>query len=107
MYQSLYTLSQRLKITDNFQCELGTYYIQDRGTEFFSQKYKEGATYWVRFQGNYLFHSVPRDENWVVKKEEEDKIGSPASHGCIRLKENDAKWIYDNVPENTMVIIHE
>lgn len=86
---------------------LGTYYIQDRGPEFFSSKYKEGATYWIRFQGNYLFHSVPRDENWIIKKEEEDKIGTPASHGCIRLVETDAKWLYENIPQNTMVIIHE
>lgn len=86
---------------------LGTYYLQDRGAKFFASKISEGANNWVRIHGNYLFHGLPRDENWVISKEAERKIGSPASHGCIRLREVDAKWFYDHVPDNTMVIIHE
>ncbi|HAH78565.1 MAG TPA: L,D-transpeptidase, partial [Ruminococcaceae bacterium] len=34
-----------------------------------------------------------------------DKLGEPASHGCIRLPVEDAKWIYDNIPEGTKVVI--
>lgn len=85
---------------------LGTYYLKDRGTQFFAKKIREGATNWVRIDGNYLIHGLPRDENWVIKKSEEEKIGSAASHGCVRLREVDAQWIYDNIPQNTMVIIH-
>lgn len=86
---------------------LGTYYLQDRGSKFFARKISEGANNWVRIHGNYLFHGLPRDENWVISQEAVDKIGSPASHGCIRLREIDAQWFYDHVPQNTMVIIHE
>lgn len=86
---------------------LGTYYLKDRGTQFFAKKIREGAANWVRIDGNYLIHGLPRDENWIIKKSDEEKIGSPASHGCIRLREHDAQWVYDNIPQNTMIIIHE
>ncbi|WP_058486422.1 L,D-transpeptidase family protein [Defluviitalea phaphyphila] len=86
---------------------LGTFFIQDRGLSFFSERFKEGATYWVRIIDQYLFHSVPRDVNWNIIESELKKIGKPASHGCVRLLEEDAKWFYENIPEGTMVIIHD
>ncbi|HHX62611.1 MAG TPA: L,D-transpeptidase family protein [Epulopiscium sp.] len=86
---------------------LGTYYLEDRGTKFFARKISEGANNWIRIHGNYLFHGLPRDKDWVISKEAEAKMGTPASHGCIRLREIDAQWFYDNIPQNTMVIIHQ
>ncbi|MBP3391883.1 MAG: L,D-transpeptidase [Clostridia bacterium] len=47
----------------------------------------------------YLFHSVPYkkiDRN-ALKTEEWNKLGKPASNGCIRMTVADAKWIYDHV----------
>lgn len=35
----------------------------------------------------------------------EASIPGAASHGCIRLKEKDIKWLYQNLPANTLVII--
>ena len=35
------------------------------------------------------------------------KLGRRASHGCIRLTVEDAKWIYDNCPAGTTVIIQD
>ena len=86
---------------------LGTFYLKDRGEHFFSERFNEGATHWVRITEQYLFHGIPRDENWNIKTSELNKIGQRASHGCIRLKEEDAEWFYLNVPHNTMIIIHE
>ena len=86
---------------------LGTYYLKDRGKMFFARKISEGANNWIRIHGNYLFHGLPRNKDWEISKEAEAKLGLPASHGCVRLREVDAKWFYDNIPENTMVIIHE
>lgn len=34
---------------------------------------------------------------------EYDKLGQEASLGCVRLKVEDAKWIFDNCYEGTMV----
>jgi lipoprotein-anchoring transpeptidase ErfK/SrfK len=47
------------------------------------------------------------DENKEIIEEEAEKLGQPASHGCIRLKVEDAKWVYDNIPEKTEVFIHD
>ena len=85
----------------------GTYYLENRGEYFYSERFEEGALYWVRIKDQYLFHSIPRDENNEIILCEENKIGKPASHGCIRMLDADAKWFYENVPDNTMVIIHD
>lgn len=34
------------------------------------------------------------------------KLGSPASHGCVRVDESNAKFIYNKVPMGTTVIIY-
>jgi len=86
---------------------LGTFYIKDRGREFYSERFEEGALYWVRITKQYLFHSIPRDREGNIKEEELKKLGLPASHGCIRFADEDARWFYENVPDGTMVIIHD
>ena len=53
---------------------------------------------------NILFHSVPFDETQTVILD--DTLGTPASHGCIRLKVEDAKWLYDNIANDTKIIIN-
>ncbi len=37
----------------------------------------------------------------------EDKIGSPASHGCIRMRNADVIDLFDLVDEDTPVVIRE
>ena len=37
----------------------------------------------------------------------EDKIGSPVSHGCIRMRNADVMELFDLVHENTPVVIEE
>lgn len=86
---------------------LGYFYTQDRGHSFWSPRFGEGANYWVRLVGQVLVHSVPRDHHWQIKEEEHAKLGLPASHGCIRLSEKDARWFFENIPSGTLVIIHK
>ena len=82
----------------------GIFDVRERGEWFFSDKYNLGGRYWVQFYGDYLFHSVPYNED---KSEILDNtLGKAASHGCIRLKTADAKWIYDNIQAGTKVIIN-
>ena len=83
----------------------GTYVVSDRGKSFYNPQIQEGAYYWTRFNGAYLFHSVPFDEDYRMEPEEAEKLGTPASHGCVRLPVEDAKWIYDNIPKGTKVVI--
>jgi lipoprotein-anchoring transpeptidase ErfK/SrfK len=61
--------------------------------------------YCVRFNGQILFHSMPylSKNPSSLKWDEYNKIGMPASLGCVRLQVIDAKWIYDNCSNGTLV----
>lgn len=83
----------------------GTYRISDRGKSFYSPSVSEGGYYWTRFQGDYLFHSVPFGKDYKLEPEEAAKLGTPASHGCVRLAMENAKWIYDHIPRGAVVTI--
>jgi lipoprotein-anchoring transpeptidase ErfK/SrfK len=86
---------------------VGRFYIQNRGDFFFSEKYQQGGKWWVSFRdwGIYLFHSVPTNRLGDIIPEEAAKLGQPASHGCIRLSMDDAKWFYDTIPAEAPVDI--
>jgi len=85
----------------------GFFTLQDRGEYFWTERIQEGGLYWVRITGNYLIHSVPRNRSNEIIEEELKKLGIPASHGCVRLKDEDAKWFYETVPSGALVIIHD
>jgi lipoprotein-anchoring transpeptidase ErfK/SrfK len=90
----------------------GSYIINQSGVKkgewFYSSKYEEGAKYWVGFiGGTYLFHSVPMDANKNIIQSEAEKLGTPASHGCIRLSVQDAYWFYKNIPSGAKLVIQD
>ncbi|MDS0528138.1 L,D-transpeptidase [Clostridium sp. SHJSY1] len=89
--------------TNGEETPKGTYTIKEKGAWFFSNSYKQGGKYWVQFYGNYLFHSLPYNED--KSKIVDFTLGKPASHGCVRLGESDSKWIYDNIPRGSKVIV--
>ncbi len=64
--------------------------------------------YSTRIVRGILFHSV-----WYYEMDastlsaaQYNKLGTTASHGCVRLAVEDAKWIYDNCPLGTTVEIY-
>lgn len=68
--------------------------------------YGQNAT---RIWDSYLFHSVPyytqhKDD---VEYDQYNQLGTPASLGCIRLAVVDVKWIFDNCPLGTPVVIYD
>lgn len=79
----------------------------ERGDFFYNASSGEGAYYWVSFKdhGIYLFHSLPTDEAGNEIPEEAARLGTAASHGCVRMPRATAKWFYENIPEGTPVII--
>jgi len=86
---------------------LGTYQAGGKtGNEWYY--FKEFGCYakWAyHIVGGVLFHS-----NTVSKigdRPGDGGLGHPASHGCIRMKQKEVKWIYDNCPEGTTVVIQE
>ena len=82
----------------------GIFSVTNRGEWFFSDEFQQGGKYWVQFMGDYLFHSLPFDE--TQSNILDYTIGEPSSHGCIRLKVEDAKWLYDNIANDTKIIIN-
>jgi lipoprotein-anchoring transpeptidase ErfK/SrfK len=44
----------------------------------------------------YMLHGTP-DQN---------SIGLAATHGCVRLRDEDIEWLYENVPVGTKVYIY-
>ncbi|WP_313538359.1 L,D-transpeptidase family protein [Enterococcus sp.] len=84
---------------------LGSFRIQaEKGLAF------SGAAYYRSFKdhGIYLFHTIPTSIAWstnTFSAVEGRKLGTRASHGCIRLAVPDAKWFYYNMPYNTPVKI--
>lgn len=66
--------------------------------------------YSTRIVGGILFHSVyyyGKCNPATLAVNQYNKLGTAASHGCIRLSVQDAKWIYDNCPAGTTVIIYD
>lgn len=65
--------------------------------------------YAIRIKGSIMFHSVcyyTKDES-NLEYEEYNKLGSPASLGCVRLCLADIKWIYDNCPDGFPAVIYD
>ncbi|MBU5593108.1 L,D-transpeptidase family protein [Clostridium sp. MSJ-4] len=82
----------------------GSFTVKNKGDWFYTPKYEQGAKYWVGFKGNYLFHSLPFDKE--KKNVVDTTLGEPASHGCIRLKVDESKWLYDNIPIGSKVVVN-
>lgn len=80
----------------------GDFTVTDRGDWFYTPRFAQGAKYWVRFYKTYLFHSLPMDSE---KNIVDSTLGVPLSHGCVRLNVEEAKWIYENIPSGTRVIV--
>ncbi len=92
--------------TEEHPTPTGTFRTNEKIYYSWLPKYDVGAYYFVRFYGSYLFHSIPYDEEGNIIEEERDKLGSPASHGCIRLSVENAKWFYQTLPLGVEVNIH-
>lgn len=95
-----------------FTCSIG--YATPTGTFYTPAKYRwwvlDGpcyGQYCTRITGGILFHSVwyhqqtKNSQSYV----QYNKLGTTASHGCCRLTVAASKWIYDNCPLRTKVII--
>lgn len=60
--------------------------------------------YWyTQFYGDYLFHSVLYSK--YNGRLMDGRVGMQLSHGCVRLSIEKAKWIYDNIPTGTKVVV--
>jgi len=84
----------------------GTFKTSDKIKYAWLAQYDVGAYYFVRFYGSYLFHSTPYDKQGNLIEKEQQNLGTPVSHGCIRTDLSDAKWLYETVPSGVTVKIY-
>ncbi len=78
----------------------GVYQIEAHyGTWYFDYYLVYTAT---GFYGDTAFHSTLYNFDGSPF---DDRVGIPLSHGCIRMRDEDAKFIYDNMPFGTTVVV--
>ena len=63
------------------------------------------AYYGIRLNGRVYIHSVSHIDGDYSKSIA--MLGRKASHGCVRVPLDWAKWFYENIPDGTKVIITE
>lgn len=118
-FVTVYTADEEGEFTIPYKCficstgedsstPIGTYTTEEnyRWRLLFGPCYGQYAT---RIVDHILFHSVPYEEEdpSTLEYEEYNELGNSVSAGCIRLCVRDAKWIYDNCPTGTTVIIYD
>ena len=65
------------------------------------------ARYSFEVEGNIMFHSVLYDKksDSTLREGSLYALGQKASHGCIRLKVKDARWLFEHCRRGSLVII--
>jgi peptidoglycan hydrolase-like protein with peptidoglycan-binding domain len=96
--------------TASFPSDVGTWTLSGRTARWAHFPTWGGgyAQYWTKINDGIAFHSfLYSSDRKRVNMGSVNKLGRPASHGCIRLTIQDAKWIYDNLGKGVQVYIHE
>ena len=92
---------------------LGTFRMEqprpqtDRQEWYYITKFKCYVKFATRITGSILFHSIPyaQKDMQTIDLDALAQLGTKASHGCIRLLWEDARWISEHCPEGTTVKI--
>lgn len=81
--------------------------LTDRLEWYYITKFKCYVKYATRIKGGILFHSIPyaQKDMQTIDQKALDELGTKASHGCIRLLWEDARWISEHCPAGTTVKI--
>ncbi len=101
--------------TSTYFTPIGNYSICSNGTAVrypLKPMYEpDGRTIYARWcthiVGNVYFHAIAVDvqSHTALSPSKFNRLGTPASAGCIRMTVADAKWLYDYMPTGTSVKI--
>lgn len=85
----------------------GSFQIHNKYPRTWSRKYKLFMPYWMAIVGSGQFgiHELPEWPGGY--KEGANHLGTPVSHGCVRLGVGFAKKVYEWAEIGTPVIIHD
>ncbi|MGD9153964.1 MAG: hypothetical protein PVG90_00475 [Bacillota bacterium] len=85
----------------------GVFPLRNRGYAFYAPQLQEGAYYWLRLTNGWLIHSLLFGPNGRIRMEQATGLGRPGgAPGSIRRALADIRWLYQNLPPETPVIIH-
>lgn len=77
-----------------YDTPLGQYKIENKHKRAWSATYGLWMPYWMGFIGTtYGIHELPEWPGGY--KEGADHLGTPVSHGCVRIGEGDAAWLWN------------
>ena len=83
----------------------GTFKVMSKSGRAWSRKYNLYMPYWMQFTGaGHGIHELPEWKNGY--KEGANHLGTPVSHGCVRLGVGPAAKVYDWSEVGTAVVIH-
>jgi len=112
--QGQYTLPVRFMVCStgmvSTPSEVGVFTLDGTKARWaFFSLYGSYAQFWTKITEDIAFHSVIYNEVdlQALNRKSYNMLGSRASHGCIRLLNHDAQWIYENIGEGTTVTITE
>jgi hypothetical protein len=83
----------------------GTFSILSKNPKAWSAQYGLWMPYWQQIYGPYGIHELPEWPNGY--KEGQDHLGTPVSHGCVRLGVGDAGTVFGWTEIGTPVYIHK
>lgn len=83
----------------------GTRTIQGHNPRAWSAPYGLYMPWWMSMGGGYGIHELPEWPGGY--KEGEAHLGTPVSHGCVRLGVGPAEFVYNWTPDGTPVYIHK
>ncbi len=71
------------------------------------EKFNCWAKYSFEIEGDIMFHSVlfSKKSDSTLREGSLYALGQKASHGCIRLKVADARWLFNHCKRGTLVIV--
>jgi len=92
----------------------GVMYIATKNPVGFSRKYTLWMPWWNGLAPSpdgkgylgYGIHELPCFDKSCTRREGESHLGTPVSHGCVRLGTGDAETVYNWAPVGTPVNIH-
>ena len=82
--------------------------LHEREEWYFIGKFQLYVQYASRIVNDILFHSLPSVQRGVTPTQDSTQaLGDRASHGCIRLRPADSRWIAEHCPPGTVVTIFD
>ena len=76
---------------------LGEFSICKKDSDHYSQKYKCPMPYAMFFFEGHAIHAT--------EPKFYPRLGTPISHGCVRTRLEDAKWLFEHTPIGAKVIV--